>query len=273
MKGNNVTDGNIFVQEVTSLCKDKKRHYSEEELSEVYGAKTIVAFVDILGFRAMIEDDPEGEQFIPIIEKAIKEAFTFTRISIDIGDNPAELEYRVFSDNICFWMPIRYHTLSVALLLSVVAEFQLAMVFNGLFCRGGVALGYHYASEHILYGPALVESVELEHSNRNPSITISNNIAEDVHLIGLPLQMHQYHKIAKGQPWFINYLSKAFFIDKGASLKILGHHHDIVLSKLKEYRDEPRIRSKYEWIAAYHNDIVAMFTFKEECPIIKVTVT
>lgn len=269
----NVTESNVFTQEIASLIERKKRQYSEEELSEIYGDKSIVAFVDILGFRAMIEDDPKGERFIPIIEKAIEEALTFARISIDLGNNPAELEYRVFSDNICFWMPMRYHTLSVSLLLSVVAEFQLAMVFNGVFCRGGIALGYHHASEHILYGPALVESVGLEHSTSNPSIAISNDIAEEVHLIGFPLQMHQFHKIAKGEPWFVNYLSKAFFIEKRPSLKLLEHHHDVVLGKLNEHRNEPRILSKYEWIAAYHNDIVSMFTFKEECPTITLTNT
>jgi hypothetical protein len=271
--GIDVSDGNIFAQEINSLFKGKKQHYSEEEMSDVYGDKAIVAFVDILGFRSMIEADPKGERFIPIIEKAIVQALTFARISIDIGDNPAELEYRVFSDNICFWMPVRYHTLSVVFLLSVVAEFQLAMVFNGVFCRGGIAIGYHHASEHILYGPALVESIELEHCNRNPSITISDSIAEDIHLVGLSLQMHLYHKIAKGEPWFVNYLYKAFYIDKNESLKIIKQHHDIVLGKLKEHRDEPRILSKYEWIAAYHNDIVSMFTFKDECPVIRVKST
>jgi hypothetical protein len=258
---------NIFAEEVRALYSGKNPQYAEDELNDICKDKYIVAFVDVLGFSSMIVSDPRGEKFIPLVEKAIEEALHFTRTVRELG-NPAEIEYRVFSDNFCFWMPLRYHTLSVAMMLSVIAEFQLALIGNGIFCRGGVALGYHYATEYILYGPALVEAVKLEHSTSHPCIAISQEIIEDIQLMRLPLMMHQYHKIEKNGPWFINYLSKIFYIEKDISLRIIQRHHDIVQEKLTTYRDIRKILSKYKWVADYHNDLVSMIKFKDECPTI-----
>jgi hypothetical protein len=257
----------IFVEEISTLYSGRKPHYTEEQLKEAYADKYIVAFVDVLGFSSMIQDDPKGETFIPLVERAIQDALVFTNVIRKFG-NATNLEYRIFSDNICFWMPARYHALSCAVMLSVLAEFQLALVCNGVFCRGGVALGYHYASDYVLYGPALVEAVKIEHSTSSPCISISNAIVEDIHLIMMALQLHEFHKIRKDGSWFVNYLSKIFYIEKEKSLNIIERHHCIVKEKLDEYRHAAKILAKYKWVADYHNDLVNMITFKDECAII-----
>jgi hypothetical protein len=259
---------NVFLKEVTKLYSDAKPHYDEDKLKETYGDKFLVAFVDILGFSSMIENDPRGERFIPMIENAIKAAFHYANIIRDFG-NPANLNYRVFSDNICFWIPLSYHTLSLAVMLSVLSEFQLGLLSSGVLCRGGLAVGYHYTSEYILYGPALVEAVRLEHAAIHPCISVSNSIVEDIHLVGIPLQMHQYHKLTHDGPWFVNYLSKIFFVEKESSLRIIEHHHNTIAKKMRDFSENPKILSKYIWVADYHNDLINMIKFKDECAVIR----
>ncbi|HBA89581.1 MAG TPA: hypothetical protein DCZ75_16820 [Geobacter sp.] len=236
-----------------------------EKSKNKYADKSIVAFVDILGFSSMIQSDPKGIKYIPIIERAIANALTMANITrqIDVG-----LDYRIFSDNICFWFPLKFHPLALACMLSVLAEFQLGLLLENLFCRGGVAIGYHYASEHTIYGPALVEAVSLEKTAKHPCIAIANEIIEDANLITLSLQTHQYHKIDFDGPWFVNYLGKIFFIQKEASLRILEEHRMIIKSKIVEFADTNNVLLKYKWIANYHNDLIGMISFKDECTFI-----
>ena len=85
----------VFAQEISALYTGRNPYYTEEQLNEVYADKYIVAFVDILGFTSMIESDPKGERFIPLVERAIQNALLFTNITRNLG-NVAELEYGNF---------------------------------------------------------------------------------------------------------------------------------------------------------------------------------
>ena len=254
------TSYSVFLEEVSTLYSNQT--INDEESENYYSDKFIVAFVDILGFSSMIQEDPKGTKFIPMIEKAIENALTMANITrqVDIG-----LEYRIFSDNICFWFPLKFHPLSLACMLSVLAEFQLGLLRDSIFCRGGVAIGHHYASENIIYGPALVEAVKIEKTAKHPCIAIANDIIEDASIIRFSLQTHQYHKIDPDGPWFVNYLGKVFFVEKEAGLRILEEHRVIVKSNIHDFADNNDVLPKYKWIAGYHNDLIKMSTFKDEC--------
>lgn len=153
---NTPTSSSVFFDDISRLYSNQI--INDEESEKKYADKFIVSFVDILGFSSMIQMDPKGTKYIPMIERAIANALTMANITrqIDIG-----LDYRIFSDNICFWFPLKFHPLALACMLSVLAEFQLGLLLQSIFCRGGVAIGYHYASKNIIYGPALVEAVNL----------------------------------------------------------------------------------------------------------------
>jgi hypothetical protein len=95
-------------------------------------------------------------------------------------------------------------------MLSVLSEFQVGLIASGVFCRGGLTVGYHHASEYILYGPALVEAVSLEHAAINPVISIPPSLIENFQHISVSHQFHQCHRLSYDEPWFVNYLSKIF---------------------------------------------------------------
>jgi hypothetical protein len=59
------------------------------------------------------------------------------------------------------------------------------------------------------------------------------------------------------------------FIEKEKSLKIIKSHPDVVAGKMRGFNDNPRVLEKYKWVAGYHNDLVGMLKFKNECAVIE----
>lgn len=104
----------------------------------------VVSYIDILGFKDIINSDPTGKEFLPIIEGAVKRGLLFAKLMQEAVE---ELEYRIFSDNVCFWMPLKFGPLAFSTMLNILSEFQFGLLSHGLLCRGGVAVGFHYSSE------------------------------------------------------------------------------------------------------------------------------
>jgi hypothetical protein len=216
----------------------------------------LVAFVDILGFKKMILCDPSGKQTVPMLEEAIEAAFSFANVGRDIK----ALSYRIFSDNVCFWGGLDTGPLALSVMVSTLAEFQLALMRRGLFCRGGLALGNHHASDYVLYGPAIVQAVELERVAKYPRILISNEIMDHPDLAKMACFYYQFHKFGDDH-WFVNYLWGIYFKDKKYALADIAFHRAAVLSGMVQHKDDERILEKYTWLRDYHNDAIGHLTY------------
>lgn len=213
----------------------------------------IVAFVDLLGFKEMVQSDPTGDVILPLVEQSIADGLFFAQLSRELVP---ELKYRIFSDNICFWIDLKYGAIEVSLMLATLSEFQLRLALNGIFCRGGMAVGPHRASENVLYGPALVEAVELEKQAVHPRIVISDQvIARYPELLPVAAFYYQIHRL-QDEKWFVNYLWGIYFKDKEEGIRELAKHSAVIVQAMNKYGDIPRVRSKYEWARDYHNDAV-----------------
>jgi hypothetical protein len=253
---------NFFVSEVQNLLRTQQSLKTVENNGDLY----IVAFVDILGFTSMINSDPKGDKYISIIKGALNAAMHMAEISKNIL-SPSMMDYRVFSDNICFWIPLKFGPISVASMFALLSEFQLNLLLNGLLCRGGVALGTFFVDNYFLYGNALLAAVKLEKNSKYPVISISEDIINDIKLIEPALMLHYFHKLTKKGPWFINYLQKVFYTEKTSSIRILNCHYDFILQMRHLHRGDKKILQKYQWAARYHDDIVGLISFKNECPV------
>lgn len=224
-----------------------------EGMSAMAAGTCIVAFVDLLGFKEMVRSDPTGDVILPLVERSIADGLFYAQIS---GQAIPELKYRIFSDNICFWMDLQQSALAVSLMLATVSEFQLRLALNGILCRGGMAIGPHRASENVLYGPALVEAVELEKQAIYPRIVISDQVITLYpYLLSVAAFYYQIHRL-QDEKWFVNYLWGIYFKDKEEGVQELAKHSAVIVEAIKQYADVPRVRSKYEWARDYHNDAV-----------------
>lgn len=148
----------------------------------------IVAFMDILGFSAIIEEyDSNSESNIlnelhDTLETAIKisiENMIDQKAKTDLKEY---LEYRMFSDCICISLPfiefgndfhIQFHSLS-----TIVKSYQLAMMQKGFFVRGGISVGSFYSDKHMIFSGGLVSAYKLEQKTVYPVVAIEQKVIE-----------------------------------------------------------------------------------------------
>lgn len=148
----------------------------------------IVAFMDILGFSAIIEeyDSDESSNILNELHDTLEIAI---KLSIENMIDPKNqtdvkeyLEYRMFSDCICISLPfiefgndfhIQFHSLS-----SIVKAYQLAMMQKGFFVRGGISIGSFYADRNMIFSGGLVKAYKLEQAAVYPIIAIDDNVIE-----------------------------------------------------------------------------------------------
>lgn len=148
----------------------------------------IVAFMDILGFAAIIEeyDSDESSNILndlhDTLEIAIKLSIETMIDQKSQTDVKEYLEYRMFSDCICISLPfiefgndfhIQFHSLS-----SIVIAYQLAMMQKGFFVRGGISIGSFYADRNMIFSGGLVKAYKLEQAAVFPIIAIDDNVIE-----------------------------------------------------------------------------------------------
>lgn len=148
----------------------------------------IVAFIDILGFSAIIEEYDSNDQS-NILNELHDTLETAIRVSIEnITDQKAQtdlkeyLEYRMFSDCICISLPfiefgndfhIQFHSLA-----TIVKSYQLAMMQRGFFVRGGISVGSFYSDKNMIFSGGLVSAYKLEQKTIYPVIAIEKTVIE-----------------------------------------------------------------------------------------------
>jgi hypothetical protein len=147
---------------------------------------------------------------------------------------------------------------------SRLANFQLEMANAGSFVRGAIALGDAYIDDIAVFGSGFMEAYEAESRlARDPRIILTPSATEAVqkHIAyyGKAESAPQYRDLYRdidGQ-WFLSYLESILFGVheelQGPMYHELDRHKHSVESRLREFRSEPRIWSKYAWVANYHN--------------------
>jgi hypothetical protein len=148
----------------------------------------IVAFIDILGFSAIIDEYDSDKtsnilnELHDTLEMAIKIAIEDMKDPKLKSDLKEYLEYRMFSDCLCISLPyieygndfhIQFHSLT-----SVVKAYQLAMMQKGFYVRGGISIGSFYADKNMIFSGGLVKAYKLEQTIVYPVIAIDKSIME-----------------------------------------------------------------------------------------------
>lgn len=128
----------------------------------------MVAFLDVLGFSRMVEEDAKYKNaiFLP----------KFIKIFSDIGCDDSG-DVRMFSDSIVISKPLVAKNFGV--LLYDCAVLQKMFLAEGILVRGGISFGKHYSNEKVIYSEALVNSYHLESKKaKYPRVLIDKNILD-----------------------------------------------------------------------------------------------
>ncbi|AUD12510.1 hypothetical protein CW734_01170, partial (plasmid) [Planococcus sp. MB-3u-03] len=215
------------------------------------------------GFSEYIRSTPKEEQAQVLLDLHSQLSDCYT----EIKKLNASANFKAFTDNIVLAYP-RYEDGEGQLgnIITSISEFQLNMTLNGYFVRGGTSLGDYYGDDTFAFGPALLEAHDLESIYAiHPRIAISNTVAA---LMGVYIkqfyggshapQSEQLLLDLEDNIYFINYLYyiEDLFYDGLPVAKYLDMvmtHKEKIEAALEKYSDDPKIESKYSWVAKYHN--------------------
>lgn len=117
----------------------------------------IVAFIDILGFSALVKRIGED----PAIHKKLQDALNRIKAAKgapDISTSPEKLAVSVFSDSIVISAAEEnYHSVVWAAI-----HLQCDLLAMGVLVRGGISSGKTVHSDEMLYGEGMIKAYELE---------------------------------------------------------------------------------------------------------------
>ncbi|WP_338838355.1 hypothetical protein WDR10_14000 [Kurthia gibsonii] len=240
--------------------------------------ESIVCFTDILGFSNLIKNtsDSDKGEILKDLHKHLNYCYK------ELDELNPYCSVKTFTDNIILAYPKHGDGESqYGSLITSFGRFQLNMILKGYFTRGGIALGNYYGDEIFAYGPALIEAYELESNKANyPRIVlsekmvelISNHIAEFYGGSGAP-QIQEILCDKEDNICFINYLEciEEDFQEGGnlsQYLEIIKSHKNQIESAIKYNLRNPKVMTKYSWVAKYHNyfcDIYVSPKIKYSC--------
>ena len=243
----------------------------------------IVCYADILGFRNKTERAfrrGKGEEFLQRIKRSLSKVYDQVRNHSTIGGGLPFLDMKVFTDSIVVGCPLRYPDEDLGepelgSLLMLFGHVQASLAVDGFFLRGAITVGQHYQDQDIAYGDALLEAVDLNKSGEPPRLVIGSSleplIATQISWYRDGLWAPHFRRLLEDpsdEKLFVNYLGMAFayYRDGPVDYRLLAGHGKVVREGLREHDAKPYVRSKFEWLAAYHNFVCRNFT--EQIPVL-----
>ena len=259
---------------------------------------SIVSFLDILGYRRIMEDREGSVRLFNAVADIVDDVHGKVGIFSPEGENPASIAYRLFSDNVtvsCGYNPrLRNpaecweNATAIALVIHIQAELQMRLLTeHSLLVTGGIALGDYFRNDRFVFGKGLVEAYELQTEAKAPRTLVDERVV-DVYVdsarkAGLPVDANilgrMFMKDDDGRT-YVHYLYAGEFLEgflSGRSLgkdellergrALLDKHRSGILRAVEENRGDigsnEGIAAKYQWAIKYHNDVVGMSGFGE----------
>ncbi|WP_156438295.1 hypothetical protein [Burkholderia sp. BDU5] len=211
----------------------------------------VCAFIDVLGGANLFRGKERGRaaDFFACLEEFERRMNGWSSHFPEKRQTRALV--KTFSDNIFAAFPLGSHPTMgdeqvVALFLDeLTAQIHELTLFAGFPVRGAVTAGPLMFSDRFLFGPALVEAVELEKVALFPRVLLSQSVLRYIKPEG------RYSSLALRDAdgrVFLDYLGRKIFLESK-----LKWHRKFVQGGLTENVSRVRERQKYEWLARYHN--------------------
>jgi hypothetical protein len=256
----------------------------------VSGKESILAHVDILGFKSLLDEAKESElrfdELLNHYHKALRSAFSRIKSVTEVRhkyDWKRISHVRVYTDNLLFVSELRRQTggeSEFGRTIDEIAMYQLELAIEWFFTRGGVVIERAYCDEVTVFSPALMDAAGIEKRALFPRIILEDSARERLRRYlkwyNNPAFCH-FNDMVVIDPdgtWFINYLyvlrwfsddmmdmmerhGEKLPVSEGpyfpAAISDLHLHRDHIRKRLAEFKDNPAIFRKYLWLACYHN--------------------
>jgi hypothetical protein len=234
--------------------------YSERDFSD-----SLVAFLDILGFReSVVQEDPgQAVQSLNAIDTAVNHALREIEATHRRVFSP-----KLFSDCIC--VSCEYTSDNFFAALYELAFLQYYLSRAGIFLRGGLVRGHHFENERMIFSHGLIGAYDLEQRAVYPRILVDAELVDEA--VG---DKQSYFPIYGGFSK-LDFLMKApdglVFVDYLNTIREevledveeFAMHKESIVQAIQRNRANPRVLDKYRWLAEYHNLKFCEFFVPEE---------
>lgn len=255
--------------------------------------ESLVAFIDILGFKNRVESSEDVSSLRLVVKalEVIQRKFDFNS-GDKITNELQEIVHKkvlAFSDSIV--VAVGYdaegysHLGSFDFLLSEIvgiARAQAECVSQGIFLRGGIDEGLWYYQNDRMVSPALITAHELEGKVWAPVIGLSQRLYDK-------FAQHQDRKTyakdwepfasevrgfekegknaeSREKYWFIDYMRIYLheFEKPTDQIRWLLEHAQAIKDGFESSPDDESIKDKYRWLSSYHNEVILEYRYPDD---------
>lgn len=212
----------------------------------------IVAFIDMLGAKKLMERDSDGllniaHDVYTISLGIFKEHFS--KISEDVN-------IRIYSDNITFFAKCTELKATTAFMATAImsAIIQVEFLIRGIIVRGGIAKGDFFYDNIMVWGNALSKSYTIEDKVAiYPRIVIDKDLFEFINKERLTddmLNNHVHRFITKFEDefYFVNFFNE---IENLAGPNAKNNFLKNAYYKKEEYKKDEHVLEKWLWLIRY----------------------
>jgi hypothetical protein len=195
-----------------------------------------VAFIDLLGFSAMVEADCNGPSSgIRYFPKLFEIHKRITNLTEEISGS----SITQFSDSIVIAVPFGLQPFST--MLNLIGQYQFLLLEEGILCRGGISYGKHFQQSSFLFSEGLIRAYRIESEQaKYPRIVVDRDVIELV-----------VHKELEIYDLLIEEADGAVFLDFlrfGDPKEV-----NVIVSKVTDgfQKLSGRAREKHRWLREY----------------------
>jgi hypothetical protein len=229
--------------------------------------RSIISYLDILGFRDLIESHSAGEisQILRILAESVEPNSTF---------KSEKIQFTKFSDTVIRSMAeSKHYPQNFLFELRSVLHSQIALIPRGITVRGAVTIGEIVQSWKVVYGPGVVRAYELESMKDSPPrIVIDTDALSSVRPAiereNLTGELDGLIR-TEGSITYLDYLracENELNVPEQEYSMFLRHHRDLIRSGLQKHTEQPGVLKKYEWLRDYHQKTLED-RFEHEIPV------
>ena len=219
--------------------------------------QSAVALVDILGFKGRTQTAYENGKEQEELEW-LNQRLSYAHSLID---DPSHVKWRmkVFSDNVIVgyrYLAERSGRFEFAQACWNMVHFQLQLARDGLFIRGGIAVGNIHIGDDLVFGHILRELSDAEKRATYPRVILLESAEEYVDARPEMKADSLYTNcvlVDEDNTRYMNYLYPVCNRHDSKGATILLNHKGYIKSNLERFQEDPTIFKKYVWLAKYHN--------------------
>lgn len=240
----------------------------------------IVLFVDILGFKNIIEKTTDNEkdiqENISFLYKNLHNIRTFLIEQLKLKSSLKHYNYSLkvtqFSDSIIISF-INDNNETLLSLIRTIQELIIKQINNGILCRGAISYGKLIHENKVIFGPALNDAYETETKAAiYPRIILDKSIID----LGKNGQQSLFKELDSNflifghlsqdsdEKFYIDYFPKdiGYYKYKTNIQAYLKNLRNIIINGLKS--NKPDLKIKYGWMKNKYNIMISILKSEDK---------